>query len=137
MVSSQVSEDEEFNTHKRQSKSAALKTHKVNNVLPKAADAKKRYAFLLGQTDIFAHFINVAKMKAGDKSVYKDFETGPKTSKRVRKTEKEEDEEMLVEDEKSEDDVFSFSESPDCTYITSVSNLRIWLADNNTITVIT
>lgn len=51
----------------------------------KAADAKKRYAFLLGQTDIFcklfsltidsfiAHFINVAKMKAVDKSQFADF----------------------------------------------------------------
>jgi hypothetical protein len=55
-------------------------------------------------------------MKATDKSVYKDFEELKQNAaiKRVRKTEKEEDEEMLVEGNEDDDGVFSFSESPDC-----------------------
>ena len=107
MVSSQADDDLEYGTtHKQQQsfKSSALKEHK-------ASDAKKRYAFLLGQTDIFKHFINVAKMKSGDKTVYKDFDE-KKAGGRVRKTEKEEDEEMLAD--KEEEEVFAFSESPEC-----------------------
>lgn len=77
-------------------------------------------AFLLGQTDIFSHFINVAKMKAGDKSQFNDFTTKSTKSKtRVRKTEKEEDAEMLAKDRDEEgggedEDTDVFRESPDC-----------------------
>ena len=46
--------------------------HSKLNAL-KAADSQKRYAFLLGQTDIFKHFINVKKMKNGDKKEFNDF----------------------------------------------------------------
>ncbi len=76
-------------TADRSAKSTALKSNR-------ASDAKKRYAFLLGQTDIFgrkpiwtavfnciyflAHFINVAKMKAVDKSQFADFTAGDQAS---------------------------------------------------------
>ncbi|KAI9328766.1 SNF2 family N-terminal domain-containing protein [Zopfochytrium polystomum] len=85
----------------------------------RAADAMKRYAYLLGQTDIFAHFINLKKMKGEDMSAFEAATEGDhkkkssrgETSRRHRKTEKEEDEEMLQTAE-DDDPPFQFEESP-------------------------
>ena len=57
-------------------------------------------------------------MKATDKSQFSDFNLDPKPdvkTGRTRKTEKEEDEELLEADaEHQEEDTFSFEESPPC-----------------------
>ncbi|KAJ3220341.1 hypothetical protein HDU67_000008 [Dinochytrium kinnereticum] len=51
----------------------------------KAADSMKRYAYLLGQTDLFAHFINMAKLKGANLSAFnaatETQETETKTTK--------------------------------------------------------
>ncbi|KAI8907258.1 SNF2 family N-terminal domain-containing protein [Gorgonomyces haynaldii] len=86
------------------------------------ADALKRYSYLLGQTDLFSHFINVSKMKSSDASKFKDFvaQDTPKKqndgSRRHRKTEKEEDAELLQEEDQDENSPFKFDESP--SYVT-------------------
>ncbi|KAJ1568720.1 hypothetical protein HK405_014588, partial [Cladochytrium tenue] len=108
--------------------SAALKTRK-------AADSMKRYAYLLGQTDIFgeltmsdlgfadhcitsvAHFINLKKMKGEDVSAFRAAtsdasKTSKGSSNRHRKTEKEEDEELLNRSSEDDDPPFQFEESP-------------------------
>ncbi|KAJ3066382.1 hypothetical protein HDU99_003864, partial [Rhizoclosmatium hyalinum] len=75
------------------------------------ADSMKRYAYLLGQTDLFAHFINLRKMRnedvsmlnvatANDKKKKADkAEKAEKGNTRRRMTEKEEDEALLQQDE--------------------------------------
>ncbi|KAI9104856.1 SNF2 family N-terminal domain-containing protein [Phlyctochytrium arcticum] len=78
---------------------------KDNEVLAdhKLADQRKRYAFLVGQTELFAHFINLSKFAGLDGNEQKT--SGGKesraitdSSRRHRKTEKEEDEELLNND---------------------------------------
>ena len=100
----------------------------------KAEDAQKRYAHLLGQTDIFgtlfislylttAHFINLQKMKGSDVSALKTARekdaakaAGKDPSRRHRKTEKEEDEELLKnEDSQQEETTTVITDSPSCT----------------------
>jgi SNF2 family DNA or RNA helicase len=68
----------------------------------KADDAVKRYAYLVGQTEIFSHFINLSKKKSG--LAYSDVPLSPTSQARVRgdrrhrKTEKEEDEQLLAQE---------------------------------------
>ncbi|KAJ3067223.1 hypothetical protein HDU98_009590 [Podochytrium sp. JEL0797] len=86
----------------------------------KAADSMKRYAYLLGQTDLFAHFINLRKMRNEDVAMLEVATENEKTKKketpgasRRRMTEKEEDEALLHADEDStEDNLHVFDESP-------------------------
>ncbi|KAJ3163274.1 hypothetical protein HDU88_006372 [Geranomyces variabilis] len=87
----------------------------------KAIDQQKRYAYLMGQTEIFAHFINLSKMKGADVSAleeaqkeHKKQRSGNDGSRRHRKTEKEEDDELLQADSVDHDGEapFVFNESP-------------------------
>ncbi|KAJ3197493.1 hypothetical protein HK101_003191 [Irineochytrium annulatum] len=85
----------------------------------KAADSMKRYAYLLGQTDLFSHFINLGKLKGENRSAFTAAvdkeQTGKKAkdgSRRHRMTEKEEDEQMLRKEEEEEDVPAVFTESP-------------------------
>ncbi|KAJ3048565.1 hypothetical protein HK097_010430 [Rhizophlyctis rosea] len=85
----------------------------------KAADAQKRYAYLMGQTEIFSHFINLSKMKGADVSALEEAtdyqkakEVAKDGSRRHRKTEKEEDEEMLQTAEDEVEAEVVFSETP-------------------------
>ncbi|ORX79706.1 hypothetical protein K493DRAFT_243417, partial [Basidiobolus meristosporus CBS 931.73] len=79
----------------------------------------KRYRYLLGQTDLFTHFINLKKEKNEEfkalleESLQSD-EKGENHdgSRRHRKTEKEEDEELLHADEQVLDTQTVFTESP-------------------------
>ncbi|KAI9337226.1 SNF2 family N-terminal domain-containing protein [Obelidium mucronatum] len=99
----------------------------------KAADSMKRYAYLLGQTDLFAHFINLRKMRNEDVSMLnvatenEKIKTDKrrkaaaadddKTVSRRRMTEKEEDEALLQqEDLETDDTLHVFDESP--AYVT-------------------
>lgn len=79
-------------------------------------DATKRYAYLLGQTDIFAHFLNLKKQK-GEEGVEElesalNVSKSPVTKKRL--TEAEEDGNLLKVDEESEETI-ELTESPACT----------------------
>ncbi|KAJ3044925.1 hypothetical protein HDV00_000208 [Rhizophlyctis rosea] len=101
---------------KSQQRKAGFKADSAALAKKKAADAQKRYAYLMGQTEIFSHFINLSKMKGADVSALeeaKDHQSAKEVSKdgsrRHRKTEKEEDEEMLktaAEDEEEAEVVF-------------------------------
>ncbi|KAF8975497.1 hypothetical protein BGZ46_009074, partial [Entomortierella lignicola] len=87
----------------------------------KLVDTSNRISYLLGQTELFKHFIDLKKAKdpefakllkeRGDEQ--KEKVKAPKGSRVGRKTEKEEDQELLNEDENEDDgSSFVFTESP-------------------------
>ncbi|TIC25097.1 hypothetical protein E3Q10_03853 [Wallemia mellicola] len=87
----------------------------------KNVDSIKRFSYLIGQTDLFKHFID--RRKARDPAFaamieQSEAQTGKKKSKksegRHRKSEKEEDEELLKEED---DEPFAFTETPACQSI--------------------
>ncbi|KAJ3264367.1 hypothetical protein HDU77_008671 [Chytriomyces hyalinus] len=88
----------------------------------RAEDSMKRYQYLLGQTDLFAHFINLRKMRNQDISVLNEAKENDKqkkanaattSSRRHRLTEKEEDEALLEQDTAEVDETLHvFDESP-------------------------
>ena len=87
-----------------------IKEHRVK-------DTVGRYKFLLGQTDLFAHFIKTKGLAPAANAAPKS-KKKPAASRRGRKTEKEEDEELLQDEINGEDDAAPlntetvFSESP-------------------------
>ncbi|SPO25346.1 probable ISW2 - ATPase component of a two subunit chromatin remodeling complex [Ustilago trichophora] len=85
----------------------------------KLADSMKRFSYLLGQTELFQHFIDIKKERDEEfaKMLEESQQSSSKKAKkggdnRRRKTEKEEDEELLKEGGDDEEDSFVFNESP-------------------------
>ncbi|KAG0318700.1 hypothetical protein BGZ97_003417 [Linnemannia gamsii] len=87
----------------------------------KLVDTSNRISYLLGQTELFKHFIDLKKAKDPEfakllkerGTEQKEKEKGPKGSRQGRKTEKEEDQELLNDEENENDDSsFVFTESP-------------------------
>ncbi|PWN50758.1 hypothetical protein IE53DRAFT_374447 [Violaceomyces palustris] len=83
----------------------------------KLKDSMKRFGYLLGQTELFQHFIDIKKdrdpefAKMLEESQEQQTKRGKKSGDtRRRKTEKEEDEELLNDEQ--EEDSFVFEESP-------------------------
>ncbi|EST05585.1 ISWI HAND domain protein [Kalmanozyma brasiliensis GHG001] len=83
----------------------------------KLADSMKRFSYLLGQTELFQHFIDIKKERDEEfaKMLEESQQASSKKSKkggdnRRRKTEKEEDEELLKDGD--EEESFVFNESP-------------------------
>ena len=78
----------------------------------KKKDSAKRYSYLLGQTDLFRHFLNLQEKKGVDVS---EFNSEQNVSQ-GRKTEVQEDEELLNEDENEnfDDEPIVLTESPSC-----------------------
>ncbi|ORX87384.1 hypothetical protein BCR32DRAFT_260626 [Anaeromyces robustus] len=89
---------------------------KLNNL--KKSDSIRRYAFLLGKTDIFAHFLKLHQQRnEHDPALDALLEDSKKNKnkndgdKRRRKSEKEEDEEILREEKRQQKTVI-LTESP-------------------------
>ncbi|KAK4684402.1 hypothetical protein P7C73_g5775, partial [Tremellales sp. Uapishka_1] len=86
----------------------------------KTADSMKRFTYLLGQTELFQHFIDLKKDRDPEFAAILDEQlakqSGSKGKKKAddhrhRKSEKEEDEELLKNGDE-EDEAFVFEESP-------------------------
>ncbi|KAG0239598.1 hypothetical protein BGW41_007596 [Actinomortierella wolfii] len=85
----------------------------------KLVDTSNRINFLLGQTELFKHFIDLKKASDPEfERLLKEREAkekakakAPKGDRHTRKSEKEEDQELL-DDEENGDDSFMFTESP-------------------------
>ncbi|SAM04386.1 hypothetical protein [Absidia glauca] len=79
----------------------------------------KRYRYLLGQTDLFAHFLDLKTEKDEAMATVLEEKRLSKSedgSKRRRKTEKEEDEELLKDEINTNEALTVFTESP--AYVT-------------------
>ncbi|KIO28601.1 hypothetical protein M407DRAFT_6651 [Tulasnella calospora MUT 4182] len=110
---------------------AAPLLHRTGRVLtsgtnkPQLADTMKRYAYLLGQTELFKHFVDAKADRDPEfaEVIHKQQEALTSTTKgrkkaaehRHRKSEKEEDEELMKEGAHDGDDdaPMVFEESPD------------------------
>ena len=96
----------------------------------KTVDSWKRFSYLLGQTELFQHFIDIKKDRDPEFAALLDESANQRGKKsraggdhrhHHRKSEREEDEEMLQEE--TEDQVFTFRESPG--YVQGLSLIHI------------
>lgn len=111
----------EDRTQRRAAQNEVLSASRSEMNRQKTVDSLKRFSYLLGQTELFQHFIDIKKDRDPEFAALLDESAQQRTKKRGRgadqrhhrKSEREEDAELLHdEDAPEEDETFVFRESP-------------------------